>query len=215
MTKRKLRILPIFIFIAVLTLSLRISSVISNINSTENTIISFETTSAHAEDSSKTETTDLTAVLNKNSETENKADNSTTFTQSEIEILQELAKRREALDLRDKEIDKKAAQLEITEEEIQKKLSQLQEYEAKLRQLMQDYNQKEKSKLTSLVKLYTTMKTKDAARIMATLDIELATALLKEMKPSTSSAILSQMDAAKAKAITNQLIGNSLSNIEK
>ena len=215
MTKRKLRILPIFIFIAVLTLSLRISSVISNINSTENTIISFETTSAHAEDSSNTETTDLTAVLNKNSETENKADNSTTFTQSEIEILQELAKRREALDLRDKEIDKKAAQLEITEEEIQKKLSQLQEYEAKLRQLMQDYNQKEKSKLTSLVKLYTTMKTKDAARIMATLDIELVTALLKEMKPSTSSAILSQMDAAKAKAITNQLIGNSLSNIEK
>ena len=215
MTKRKLRILPIFIFIAVLTLSLRISSVISNINSTENTIISFETTSTHAEDSSKTETTDLTAVLNKNSETENKADNSTTFTQSEIEILQELAKRREALDLRDKEIDKKAAQLEITEEEIQKKLSQLQEYEAKLRQLMQDYNQKEKSKLTSLVKLYTTMKTKDAARIMATLDIELVTALLKEMKPSTSSAILSQMDAAKAKAITNQLIGNSLSNIEK
>ena len=91
----------------------------------------------------------------------------------------------------------------------------IKEYEAKLRQLMQDYNQKEKSKLTSLVKLYTTMKTKDAARIMATLDIELVTALLKEMKPSTSSAILSQMDAAKAKAITNQLIGNSLSNIEK
>lgn len=215
MIKRKLRILPILIFIAVLTLSLRISSVLNNINDTEDTIISFETSSAHAEDGLLAEDNDLSTVLSKNAETENKTETSNTFSQSEIEILQELAKRREALDLRDKEIAKKAAQLEITEEEIQKKLSQLQEYEAKLRQLMQDYNQKEKSKLNSLVKLYTTMKPKDAARIISTLDIELATALLKEMKPSISSSILSQMDAAKAKAITNQLIGNSLSNIEK
>ena len=58
------------------------------------------------------------------------------------------------------------------------------------------------------------MKPRDAARIFNTLDLELTTALLREMKPSSSSAIISLMDASKAKAITNELIGNSLTNIE-
>lgn len=35
-------------------------------------------------------------------------------------ILQELAERREALDLRSREIDKKAVQLKVAEEEIEK-----------------------------------------------------------------------------------------------
>lgn len=43
------------------------------------------------------------------------------FSQSEILILQELAERREALDLRAKEIDRKAIQLKVAEEEIDKK----------------------------------------------------------------------------------------------
>ena len=214
--KIKLRILPIFIFTAVLTLSIRITKVVDNIQENSKTQIEFGTQDAQAEEKTQNaETKTLNQLLDKTEESKNNlGENESTFSKSEIAILQNLAKRREALNLKDKEIEKKALQLKITEEEIQKKLEQLQAYETKLRNLMQEYSAKEKEKLMTLVKLYTSMKPKDAARIFNTLDIELSTAILNEMKPSASSAILSQMDAQKAKAVTNQLIGNSLNNIE-
>ena len=215
--KRKLRLLPIFICTAVLTLSIRVTKVVDDIQKSHKTQIEFGTQDVFAKEEPKnTETATLNQILDQtdSAAASNIKEGSSSFSQSEIAILQDLAKRREALNLKDKEIEKKALQLKITEEEIQKKLEQLQAYEAKLKGLMQEYSAKEKEKLMTLVKLYTSMKPKDAARIFNTLDIELSTAILNEMKPSASSAILSQMDAQKAKAVTNQLNENSLNNIE-
>ena len=213
LAKTKIRLLPIVIFMAVLTLSIRITDVYDQLSQAKTTQISFGA-QALAEEQSQSETQQLSQILDRSditSATTNIRAGST-FTQSEIAILQELAERREALDLRNKEIDKKVIQLKVTEEEINKKLAQLQAYEKKLRSLMQEYSAKEKERLDSLVKLYASMKPRDAARILNTLDIEVSTALVREMKPSASSAILSQMEASKAKAITDALIGNSINN---
>ncbi len=213
LAKTKIRLLPIVIFMAVLTLSIRITDVYDQLSQAKTTQISFGA-QALAEEQSQSETQQLSQILDRSDITSATNNNQTgsTFTQSEIAILQELAERREALDLRNKEIDKKVIQLKVTEEEINKKLAQLQAYEKKLRSLMQEYSAKEKERLDSLVKLYASMKPRDAARILNTLDIEVSTALVREMKPSASSAILSQMEASKAKAITDALIGNSINN---
>ena len=77
------------------------------------------------------------------------------------------------------------------------------------KKLIQEYNQKQEENIASLVKLYTSMKPKDAARIFNTLDMDITVALLKGMKPSASSAILSQMNPEKARAVTAELIGNN------
>ena len=209
--KPKFRLLPFFIFIAVLTLSFRITNVYDSLSQAQVSNISFSA-QAQAEEHQSAETDELDQILDRTDVTA--AAPASNFSQTEITILQELAERREALDIRSKEIDKKAVQLKVTEEEINKKLSQLQAYEKKLRTLMQQYSAKEKERLNSLVKLYASMKPRDAARILNTLDIEVSTALVREMKPSASSAILSQMEASKAKAITDALIGNSIINQE-
>ena len=213
LAKTKIRLLPIVIFMAVLTLSIRITDVYDQLSQAKTTQISFGA-QALAEEQSQSETQQLSQILDRSDITSATNNNQagSTFTQSEIAILQELAERREALDLRNKEIDKKVIQLKVTEEEINNKLAQLQAYEKKLRSLMQEYSAKEKERLDSLVKLYASMKPRDAARILNTLDIEVSTALVREMKPSASSAILSQMEASKAKAITDALIGNSINN---
>ena len=213
LAKTKIRLLPIVIFMAVLTLSIRITDVYDQLSQAKTTQISFGA-QALAEEQSQSETQQLSQILDRSDITSATNNNQagSTFTQSEIAILQELAERREALDLRNKEIDKKVIQLKVTEEEINKKLAQLQAYEKKLRSVMQEYSAKEKERLDSLVKLYASMKPRDAARILNTLDIEVSTALVREMKPSASSAILSQMEASKAKAITDALIGNSINN---
>ena len=165
---------------------------------------------AKAEEKDNKETAELTGVLDKGSRQESAQNNpNNSFTASEILILQELAERREALDARSKEIDKRAIQLKVAETEIDKKIEQLKKYEARLTELIEKYDLKEQENIKSLVKLYTSMKPKDAARIFNTLDLEITVAILKGMKPSTSSAIISQMTPERAQEITAMLIGNN------
>ena len=213
-SKKLFRILPIFIFLAVLTLSVKVNNVFDLLKHPENLKFSISQQSAFAEEKAAPETEKLSQVLDQNAQNSsamglNTENPNNSFSQSEILILQELAERREALDLRAKEIDRKAIQLKVAEEEIDKKIKQLQDYEQRLKKLMTEYNQEEKAKITSLAKLYTTMKPKDAARIFNTLEMSILVPLLKEMKPSASSAILSQMNSEKAKAVTTELIGHN------
>ena len=197
-----------------LTLSVKVNNVFDILKHPERLSFNISQQSAFAEEKNAPDTEQLSKILNQNGtkvpdkpiNTENPTNS---FSQSEIMILQELAERREALDLRSKEIDRKAVQLKVAEAEIDKKIKQLKEYEQKLRDLMVEYNQEEKEKISSLARLYTTMKPKDAARIFNTLEMRILIPLLKEMKPSASSAILSQMDSEKAKAVTTELIGHN------
>ncbi|MCX4349631.1 MAG: hypothetical protein OSJ76_07615 [Alphaproteobacteria bacterium] len=212
--KQQFRILPMVIFMAVLMLSVKLNNIFDQLKDPYAKRISISQSLAAAEEKNNQETSELTRILetgdsaNSDSPAAAKPQN-TGFTQSEIMILQELAERREALDIRSREIDKKAVQLKVAEQEIDKRLKQLQEHEQKLRKLIQEYNEKERAKINALIKVYSSMKPKDAARIFNTLDIDVTVALLKDMKPSTSSAILAQMNAEKAKEITDKIIGNN------
>lgn len=210
-TVSHIRILPIVIFMAVLMLSVRINNLFDQLKNPQAGSFSIGQSHAAAEEKSAQQTNELSRLLDTGDTPAPAAAAApnANFTQSEILILQELAERREALDIRSREIDKKAVQLKVAEDEINKRLKQLQEYEQKLRKLIVEYNDKERAKINSLVKVYSTMKPKDAARIFDTLDTEVTVSLLKEMKPSSSSAILSQMKAEKAKEITDLIIGNN------
>lgn len=210
--KIRFRLLPIFMFVAALSLSVKISSVYETIVNKELPKISIAQNKAWAEEQENKETERLNQILSDSATQAPAVENNDnkTFSQSEIAILQELAERREALDIRSQEIDKKAIQLKVAEEEIDKKLAQLKTYEEKLQKLINKYNEQEKAQLLSLVKMYTSMKPKDAARIFNTFDIDILVAILKEMKPSASSAILSQMDSLKAKEVTTALISRNI-----
>lgn len=210
--KNKIHLLPIFIFMAVLTLSIKVNNVFDLYNHQTRQKLSISAAQALAEEKLNRETAELSNVLQngKPGTADGSEPQSTAFTQSEIMILQELAERREALDLRAQEIDKRAIQLKVAEEEIDKKLRQLKDYEQKLQKLVNVYSEQEQANIDAMVKMYTSMKPKDAARIFNSLDMNITVALLKGMKPSSSSAILSQMDSQKAQAVTAELIGNNL-----
>ena len=205
---KSIRVLPAIIFLSVLTLSLKVSNLIEAFRSDSVSFLGISELRAAENPTPEAEV--LSSALEQSQYQDSSQENSapSKFTQSEIQILQELAERREALDLRSKEIDKKALQLMVSEKEIDKRLKQMEEYEQKLKLLIQEYNSKEREKILSLVKVYASMKPKDAARIFETLDLEVTVALLKEMKPSVSSAILAQITPVKAKAITDKIIGN-------
>ena len=208
--KNKIRLLPIFIFMAVLTLSIKVNNIFDIYKHQSSSKISISASEAYAEEKIAKESAELSKYLNDGKPENAKTAPNSAFSQSEILILQELAERREALDVRAQAIDKRAIQLKVTEEEINKKLRQLQDYESRLQKLVNAYSEQEKANIASMVKLYSTMKPQDAARIFNSLDMNITVALLKGMKPSSSSAILSQMDSQKAQAVTAELIGNNI-----
>ena len=100
--KSKLHILPIFIFMAVLTLSIKVNNVFDIYTQQNKNTISISTAHALAEEKINKETKELTAVFNKEQQdiAINPQNPNSSFTQSEILILQELAELLDALDVR-------------------------------------------------------------------------------------------------------------------
>ena len=127
------------------------------------------------------------------------------FSQSELEILQKLAQRREELDIRERSIEQKAGVLKAAEAQIDMKIAKLKELEASIKDLIGVYDEKERDRLNNLVKIYSTMKPKEAARLFNDMEMSLLVRVFEQMKESKAAPILALMDSAKANALTSEL----------
>ncbi len=129
----------------------------------------------------------------------------TELSDSEIEVLQRLVERRDALDKRDKELDIRDNLLRATEARIDEKISKLKEIESTIQDLLKAYDEQELKKLKSLVAIYEKMKPKDAARIFNSLDMAVLLDVTGLMKESKLAAILGKMEGERAKKLTVEL----------
>lgn len=127
------------------------------------------------------------------------------FSQAEIEVLQNLSKRREELEARTKELDMREKLLQAAEKRIDGKISELKKIEATVRALLGQHDEEEERQLKSLVKVYEKMKPKDAARILEKLDMDILIAVTERMREAKVAPIMAQMNSAKAKALTVEL----------
>jgi flagellar motility protein MotE (MotC chaperone) len=108
--------------------------------------------------------------------------------------------------------DDKARQVELrerlaeaAERRIDGKLNELRAREAAQTQAEANRNEEVNKQLGSLVKVYETMKPKDAARIFEKLDMPVQIAVASRMKEAKMASILSQMSADGARALTMEL----------
>lgn len=127
------------------------------------------------------------------------------LTPSEIETLQRLAERRQALEQRERENQQKESLVMAAETRLDVKISQLQDLERQLQSLVEQYDAKKKSEIEQLVRIYTAMKPKDAARIFDDLDMGILVAVVANMKEAKVAPILSAMTAKKARALTEEM----------
>lgn len=127
------------------------------------------------------------------------------FTQSEIELLQKLAERREVIETRSQELAQREAMLNAAEGRIDRKIGELQQLQATINGLLKQHDDQEQEKVAQLVKIYATMKPKDAARIFDALDMPILITVLENMKESKSAPILASMTAEKARLVTEEM----------
>ena len=127
------------------------------------------------------------------------------MTDTEIELLQALAKRRETIDLREREVESREALLAAAETRIEEKIASLETLQTQIEALLVQYDEQEERQITSLVKIYEAMKPKEAARIFEKLDMPVLLDVVERMKERKASAVLAKMDPAKAKSVTLEL----------
>jgi flagellar motility protein MotE (MotC chaperone) len=127
------------------------------------------------------------------------------YSDSEIELLQDLAKRRDDLDKRAAALDRREALLTATEQRMDEKLAELKAVQAQIEAGLQQQKDAQDAQYKSLVKTYETMKPKDAARIFDTLEMDVLIEVAQRMKERSLAPVLAAMDATKAQAVTVEL----------
>lgn len=127
------------------------------------------------------------------------------YSQIEIDILQNLTKRREELDEQANKLDLKEKLLDATELRVNDKLTEMKSLKAEVDKLLEEYNKQEDGKLTGLVKIYENMKPKDAAQIFNELDMPILLEVVDRMSERKVAPVLAGMNPTKAKELTVEL----------
>ncbi len=127
------------------------------------------------------------------------------YSRSEIEVLQQLGDRRQQLEAREREIAMREQLLVAAEQRLEQKVAELKEIEAKIQTLLVQKEGEEEKKIASLVKVYESMKAKDAARIFDKLEMEVLLPVAQRMKEQKFAAVLAKMESGAAQRLTVEL----------
>lgn len=127
------------------------------------------------------------------------------MSRSEINLLQDLSTRRQQLETRSTELDTRERLLMATEQRIDKKIERLKKIEAEIKDLLHLHDERQQAQIDSLVRVYESMKPKDAAAIFEKLDMEIMVSVVEKMKDKKIALIMASMKPEAAKALTVEL----------
>jgi len=124
---------------------------------------------------------------------------------SQIDVLNGLSKRRRELDAREGQLNTQANMIAAAEMRVDAKIAQLQKLQAQMNALLVQRDDAQKAQISSLVKTYSTMKAKDAARIFNNLPDEVLVPVAHDMKSDIMAVVLANMNPDAAKSLTIKL----------
>jgi flagellar motility protein MotE (MotC chaperone) len=133
------------------------------------------------------------------------SDDTETASAAEVDVLSSLSRRRAELDARGRDLDMRANVLAATEKRIDAKIAALKQLQGQINQMMGQRDAAQEKQIASLVKTYSAMKPKDAARIFNGLDDNVLLQVAQEMKSDALAPVLAAMNAETAQKLTLRL----------
>ncbi|MFN3523244.1 MAG: MotE family protein [Phenylobacterium sp.] len=124
---------------------------------------------------------------------------------AELQVLQSLGARRGVLDKREQDLDVQLALLAAAEAKLDAKVKTLNGLKTDIQGLLAQADAREEAELARMVKVYESMKPKDAAARIAVLDDAVRLPIAAKMKERALSAVLAAMPADEAKKLTESL----------
>jgi flagellar motility protein MotE (MotC chaperone) len=202
--KPRLRLIPVLLAAAVVLLGLKVSDVweVVRAQTAPQSGTSVPTPAPGTPDASA----GSDAVDAKDAESAVPAADPLMMSPSEIEVLQKLSERRATLDRRAQEMSQQEVVLKAAEQRVDEKLAKLKTMETELGGLADQKAKEGDERLKGLVKIYETMKPREASRIFEEMDTPTVLDVLGQMKEAKAAAVLASMDPAKAKTVTAALI---------
>jgi flagellar motility protein MotE (MotC chaperone) len=126
-------------------------------------------------------------------------------TDAEKAVLMELRQRRKDLETREATIAARESMLAAAEMKLSERVGELQALQSKLESLDASHRQQEDTAWQGLVKVYETMKPRDAAAIFNDLGMQVLLAVIERMKEAKAAAVLAAMSPDRAREVTMQL----------
>ncbi len=124
---------------------------------------------------------------------------------AELAILKGLSERRKTLEKREREMGLRENLLEAAEKRVVARINELKAIESRIESELKKRDDRRNTEYQRLVKMYSGMKPKDAARIFDRLDMSVLTGLASQMKPRVMSGILAAMTPAAAERLTLEI----------
>ena len=124
---------------------------------------------------------------------------------AELKIIQSLSQRRAALDARDQDFATTLPLMVAAEQKLDAKIQAMAALKAEMRQMLGQADEREKAEIDRLVQVYSAMRPKEAAPVMATLEDKVRLPVAAAMRPRTLAAIMAQMQPAQARELTEKL----------
>ena len=124
---------------------------------------------------------------------------------NEVDVINSLGKRRRELDAREAQLTIQANMIAAAETRVDSKITQLKQLQAQITALLVQHDDAQKAQIASLVKTYTAMKAKDAARIFNSLPDEVLVPVAHDMKSDVLGSVMANMNPESARELTVKL----------
>lgn len=217
--KPRFRLLPVVIFCAALTVTLKLGNLWHGIGGFVSPSLAQETRKPATAEAKKSK---KLAAAKSDEKHEKAGQNSTEntkekkppeqpskswfdpamITDAELQVLQNLSERRRQIEQRESDLDMRAGLLQATEQRIVSKIAELKVIQTTIEGLLKRHDKQRDKQMQSVVKIYEKMKPKDAARIFEQLDMAILLDVVERMREAKTAPIMANMSPVKAKAVT-------------
>lgn len=218
------KILPLLVFVAMIAFSVRLVDFAAGVSSLSGSAFAEDSEPAMPDQSDLVAMSDAPEEGEADSEEEPPAEDAAELMDTEPEeewrdfsddefeystitreVFEDMATRRKELDQRERELQTREALIRAAEQELDRKYQELTTLRHEIEGLLEQQSDEEKARIQSLVKIYETMKPKEAARIFDTLDLDVLVAVMSRMSERRLSPILANMNPERARTITIML----------
>ena len=118
-----------------------------------------------------------------------------------------LNERKVELDRREQELNELESELHEQRKEVEARIRKLEEIRSQIGQVLKERVEIDEEKVKKLVEFYSDMKPQNAAKIIATLNEDLAVEILGKMKKKNAADILNLLNPDKAQVLTEKFAG--------
>lgn len=125
----------------------------------------------------------------------------------ELSFFNKLNDRKNELDLREAELARLEEELQRQKAELDEKIKQLESMRVDISKTLKTRVANDQVKVDKLVDFYSSMKPQQAAKVIETLNEDLAVEVIDKMKKKSAAEILNSMDSKKARRLSELLTG--------